>query len=286
MKRLVLLLAFAMVLTGCKVRVDSHITVDDDGSGTFAIEMSLDEEFRELSEESGEGGIDFEEGIEDIPSGWSVEPFVDGEFEGIRAAVDFSDFADLDRRLVELAESGDADTSAPTFLDQSGLTRDGDRFTFTTELTGLDDDLADFGGGGEGDFTLEGFDPAALFQQVFEIRFVVSLPGTIVSNNADSVVGNTLTWKIGFEDQGRTLQAVSDIGGGGSSVPALGVVALVVAVLLGLVLFLRKRRPGTPKGPVVSPPTGPVDGGESLADPWTNRGEETADVGEAAHPSA
>ncbi|MFQ5426822.1 MAG: hypothetical protein ACE5EV_07055 [Gaiellales bacterium] len=286
MKRLVLLLTFAIVLTGCKVRVDSHIAVDEDGSGTFAIEMSLDEEFRELSEESGEGGIDFEEGIEDIPSGWSVEPFVDGEFEGIRAAVDFTDFADLDQRLIELAESGDADTSAPTFLDQSGLTRDGDQFTFTTELTGLEDDLADFGGGGEGDFTLEGFDPAALFEQVFEIRFVVSLPGTIVSNNADSVDGNTLTWNVGFEDEGRTLQAVSDVGGSSSSVPVLGVVALVVAVVLGLALFLRRRRPGTPKGHVADPPDGPVTGGDSLADPWAGVDEETADVGEPAHPSA
>lgn len=255
MKRLVLLLTFAIVLTGCKVRVDSHITVEENGSGTFAIEMSLDEEFRQLSEQSDEGGIDFEEGIEDIPSGWSVESFVDGEFEGIRAAVEFADFADLDRRLVELAESGDADTSAPTFLDQSGLTRNGDRFEFKTELTGLEDDLSGLTSGGDGDITFEGLDPAALFGQVFEIRFVVSLPGKIVNHNADSVDGNTLTWNVGFDDQGRTLQAVSDIGGG-SSVPVLGVVALVAAAILGLALFLRRRRPSTPTGHVISPDKG------------------------------
>ena len=115
---------------------------------------------------------------------------------------------------------------------------------------------------------------------------MVSLPGTIVSNNADSVDGNTMTWNVRFEDEGRTLQAVSDVGGSGSSVPVLGVVALVVAVVLGLALFLRRRRPGTPTGHTADPLDGPVTGGDSLADPWAAGDEETADVGEPAHPSA
>lgn len=118
------------------------------------------------------------------------------------------------------------------------------------------------------------------------MRFIVSLPGTIVSHNADSVNGNTLTWAIDFDDEGRTLQAVSDIGGSGSSVPILGVVALVAAVVLGVVLFLRRRRPSTPTGHEVSPPNGPVAGDESLADPWAAGSERATDVGEPAHPPA
>ncbi len=243
MKRLIPLLALAVVLSGCTIRFDSRVTVDADESGTYALEISLDEEFRELAAQSGEtDGFGLEEGLEDVPSGWSVTEFTDGEFEGFRVAVDFDDFADLDRRLLELTATADADSPAPTFLEESGFTRDGDRFDFTTTITGLQDDLTDLGGD-SGEFGFEGFDPASIFEQLFQIRFVVTLPGTIGANNADSVDGNTLIWNIAFDDEGRTLEASSDLGGGGLPVGLIvGILAIVALAVIGFVVYQANRR--------------------------------------------
>ncbi len=271
MKRLIPLLVLAVALSGCTVRFDSRVEVDADESGTFALEISLDEEFREIAAESG-GTTDFgfTEGLEDVPAGWNVSEFTDGEFEGFRIAAPFDDFADLDRRLAELAATADADSPAPVFIETSGLTRDGDRFVFNSQLTGLEDGLTDLGGD-SGDFTLEGFDPATLFSQIFQIRFVVTLPGTIGSNNADSVDGNTLVWDIGFDDEGRNIEAVSDIGGGGG-LPIVLILGLVLAAaIIGFVVYRVSRRRRRPEPVWMGGATSSLSsttGGDLGADPF------------------
>jgi len=243
MKRLIPLLLLAVALSACTVRFDSRVEVNVDETGTFALEISLDEEFREIAAESDEGpGLDFSEGLRDVPAGWDVTEFTDGEFEGFRAAADFADFADLDRRLAEWAATASSDSPAPIFIETSGLSRNGDQFVFSSQLTGLQDGLTDLGGD-SGDLTFEGLDPATPFSQLFQIRFVVTLPGEIGSNNADSVDGNTLVWDIGFNDEGRNLEAVSDVAGGEgiSTLLILGLLALTLGIV-GLVVYRANRR--------------------------------------------
>ena len=272
MKRLIPMLLLALLLSSCTVRFDSRVEVNPDESGTYALEISLDEEFREIATESGgTSEFDLTEGLEDIPSGWEVTEFTEGEFEGFRVAVDFSDFADLDRRLAELTATADADSPAPVFLETSGLTRNGDQFVFSSPITGLQDELAGLGED-SGDLSFEGFDPTTLFGELFQIRFIVTLPGEIGSNNADSVDGNTLIWDVALNDEGRNLEAVSDIGSGGSLPTGLILGLLVLAAgVVGFVVFRASRRRRRPEpvwmaGVTASPSD--ARGGNLGADPF------------------
>jgi hypothetical protein len=271
MKRLIPILFLALTLSSCTVRFDSRVEVNADETGSFALEIALDEEFRAVAAESGEGsGFDFSEGIGDVPAGWVVTEFTDGEFEGFRVAADFADFADLDRRLAELAATASDDSPAPIFIERSGLSRNGDEFVFSSQLTGLQEGLTDLGGD-SGDFTFEGLDPETLLSQLFQIRFVITLPGTIGSNNADSVDGNTLIWNIGFSDEGRTLEAVSTTGGAGISTGLIIGLLLLTLGIVGFVVYRasqrnRRQEPVWMDG-VTSPPSAAPDG-DLAADPF------------------
>ena len=230
-----LLLLLALVSSACKMRFDTALTINADESGSFAIEMSFDEEFRQLSEDGGGEGLgDLTTGFEDAPPGWGIEPFTDGEFEGVRIKTDFSSLDDLNGKLDELA-TADGGSSSPAGNDLFGdlsVTRDGDSFQFRTSPVDFGDDLS-------GDSGFEGLDPSAFFDQIFEIRLKVTLPGTPGSHNADVVEGNTFIWNIGFDDEGRSFEAASSGGGGGMNV---AVIAIAVLVAAGVAFFIISRR--------------------------------------------
>ena len=65
--RTAFLLVFALVVSACQIRFDTAVVINADGSGTFAIEISLDEEFRQLSEDQGGGDLDMTDGFEEDP---------------------------------------------------------------------------------------------------------------------------------------------------------------------------------------------------------------------------
>jgi len=227
-KRIVSLLALLVLLTGCTIRMDSKLVLNEDESGTFAIEMSADEELRQLAESEGGEPIDFTEGLEDVPAGWTVEEFTDGEFQGIRVERAFASIQELEDELSGLVASGN--TSATGLMTDIGLTHEGDEFRFNADLAGIAEGLGEVAGGdlGEG---MEGFDAATLFDSLFEIRLIVTLPGSIGENNADKVDGNTLTWLVTLDDEGKVIEAVSTVGGGGNAI------VIALAVLAGLVLI-------------------------------------------------
>ncbi len=235
MKRLIPLLLLALIATACKIRVDTNVVINEDESGTFALEISLDEELRALAEEDpsfGEITV-----TEDVPEGWVLEDFVDGEFEGVRASTTFEDFEGFERRLTEYAETAGAeDNVAPDFLSQLELARDGDVFSFRADLSGLEAGLG-AAVGGEDDL---GIDPSAFLGELFEIRLILTMPGTIVSSNADATAGSTLTWNISIVDDGRVLEAQSDVGGSGGG-PIIGLIVLL-AVIAAVVFIMVQRR--------------------------------------------
>lgn len=231
-----LLIVLALVASACKIRFDTSISINSDESGTFAIEVSADEEFRQLGEEDG-GGFDLTDGIEDVPGGWNAEPFVDGEFEGVRISTDFSNLEDLNSRIQELSEAGGDTTATSDMFGVLSITRNGDNFEFRTEGLVLGDDLT---GGADAGF--EGLDPTAFFESLFEIRLKVTLPGTPGDNNADQVDGNTFIWSIGLDDEGREFFAsTTGSGGSGLNPAALAIIALVLAVGVWLVLARRQK---------------------------------------------
>ena len=235
MKRAIPLVVLAVLLSSCTIRFDVNTTIRGDGSGTLALEVGFDEEFRRFAEDNGGSTLEFTGDLEDVPPGWSAVEFSWDGFEGMRISVEFDSIADLDARLAEFAEtSGD---SAPlTLVETSGLTRNGHGYDFQTEISNLEEGLTAVAGGdgGDGDFTFDGLG------DVFKIRYILTLPGEITSDNADSISGNTLTWNIGISDDGRVLTASSS--GGGGSFPILAIVAVIAALIVAFVLIQAGKR--------------------------------------------
>lgn len=244
MKRYIpILMILGLALSACTIRFDVNMDINEDESGTFALFIGFDEEFQQLMEQGGgEGGFDITEGIEDVPEGWDVEEVVEDGFEGVRVSTTFNSLEELEVRLGELGDT--ADTGVGTdFLSDFGLTHEGDEFRFQVDVSGLDEGLSDAVGETGGDDLLSGIDPTTLFEDLFEIRFKLTLPGTIGANNADSVDGNTLTWNVDVADEGGTYEAVSTVGGGSNAL-LLGGAAIAGLVVIGVGVTAMRRRKG------------------------------------------
>ena len=241
MRRLIPLVLLAMLLSACKIRLDTILVINDDESGTIAIEISLDEELRQLADQGDGGGLDDLTVAEGAPEGWEVSEFVDGEFEGVRATADFDDLAGLEDRIREIASQTGAenDNLAPDFLSQLSIERTGDEFSFAADLTGLEEGLgAALEGGDDGGL---GIDPSAFIADLFEIRLVVTMPGAIVSSNADATAESTLTWNIAVTDDGRVLLAESTLDEGSSTGLIIGLAVLAGAVALVVIGVMQRR---------------------------------------------
>jgi len=233
MRRVIpLVIALALITSACQIRVDSLITVNGDESGTFGVVVAFDEEFRGLVEEQG-GDLDLGPGVDALPAGWTEEAYSEDGFEGSLITASFSDFADLQRLMTELQSVDDGQGSPNSLFNNLVLARDGDDFRFEARLEGIEEGFGDTGG----DVSFEGADGAALFASLFDIRYLVSLPGSIGNNNADVVDGNTLIWSIGLTDDGRVLSATSSPGGFG-----IMPIVVVAALLVGIGAFVAMRR--------------------------------------------
>lgn len=265
MKRLLPLLAvFALALSACTLRVDIGVIVNEDESGSFSLFTGADEELRSLAEQGGES-FDITEGLEDVPDGWRVEEAAEDGFEGARVSADFDSFDELEALIAELNESGDGEAGTDLFTDVS-LVRNGDEFRFTADVSGLSDELAGSLSEGGGEDLFSGLDPTSFFSDLFEIRFTLTLPGTIGANNADTVDGNMLVWNVSLLDDSGTYEAVSTVGEGGVPWVLLLIVLAVIGVLVAAFLMMRQRREATPASPFGDVPT-PSEG--SLpADPF------------------
>lgn len=257
MKRMIPLLALGLLLSACTIRLDAAVTINEDNSGQFSVFVGLDKEFRQLAEQNGGSDLSFTDSLKDVPPGWEVADVTDGDFQGVRISTDFKSLADLESKVQQLRDSGDA-AASPSFLTDFGLTREGDEFRFSVDLQGIGQGLTEGLGGGGGEDLLQGMDPTELFSNLFQIRFLLTLPGKIGENNADEVNGNTLIWNIDLTDEGKTLNAVSSTGGSSRSVLYLiGGIALLV-VLGAAVIATRRRREEASVNAVLSQPA-PAD---------------------------
>ncbi len=237
MKRLIPLLALVLALTACKVRLDVALVINADETGTIEFAVSMDQEIRDLLSQSGNDQVPI---ADSLPEGWVSEEFVDGDFKGARATAAFSSLDDLGSLLNDVVEEGLGDDSATAtdFLSQVQLTRDGDSYSFSADLTGLEAGLGAALGGAGGD--TGGLDPSAFLSEIIDMRVVLTMPGEIVSSNADATAGSTLTWNLSVLDDGKTLTAQSTVAtpiGPNVVVPVAAVVLLVAAILI----IIRRR---------------------------------------------
>ena len=138
MERAIPLVVLAVLLSSCTIRFDSNTTIRGDGSGTLALEIGFDEEFRRLAADNGGSTLELTGDLEDVPPGWSAVEFSRDGFEGMRISVEFDSIADLDARLAEFAETS-GDSAPPTLVETSGLTRNGHGYDFQTEISNLEE---------------------------------------------------------------------------------------------------------------------------------------------------
>lgn len=258
MRRIVPLLLLAVLLTGCKVKIEQGIELKENGSGTATIILGFDEELVQLLDSASPGGDPFSEMTTDLPPGWDSKDWSEGEFTGIETSVAFADLAEL-RSVVNSTFVGE-DGLLESFEIQENA--DGG-FTLAAVISGanLEDGLQG----------MEGFDIGGSIGDLSESFFVAEisakLPGTVVNHNADSEQGDgTLVWNVGLADSGRTISATSEPGGG---LPLIPLAAAGLVLVLGIVGFAVWRRRSSPVGVTVEeylpvPPTlehtAPVDG--------------------------
>jgi len=258
MKRYLPLFVFlALALSACTIRFDIGLNINEDESGTFALFVGMDEELRELMETGGGEDVSMtDELVDDAPEGWTVEEVTEDGFEGARISTEFDSIEDLEAKLSEMSEGGDAGMGGTDLLSGFELTHEGDEYSFKADVSGLDDDLTGAIGEGGGDM-MSGLD-ASMMEDLFEIRFRLTLPGSIGEHNADTVNGSELTWNLSMTDERESLHASSTTGGGSSAL-LIGGVAVAAAAALGVGVAASRRRKTKVEEDAVSNAANPID---------------------------
>ena len=232
MKRLIPLLVLVLVLTACKVRLDVALVINEDETGTIEFAVSMDQEIRDLLSQSGNDQLPI---ADSLPEGWVSEEFVDGGFEGARAIAAFSSLDDFGSLLnvVTGGVLGENSAASTDVFSQLQLARDGDLYNFSVDLTGLEASLRAALGGAAGD--TGGLDSSVFLSELIDMRIVLTMPGEIVSSNADATAESTLTWNLSVRDDGKTLMAQSIVAipiGPNVVVPVVAVALSVAAALI------------------------------------------------------
>lgn len=257
MRRLIPILVLAVLLTGCKVKVDQGFELNDDGSGTASVVFGFDDEIMEMLSSFSPDGDPLSGMTSDLPNGWDSKEWSEGEFTGIEATTDFKDLDEL-RSLASMVFSGE-DGLFKTFSIEE--TSDGGfRFEASLNAEALEAGL-------EGS---EGFDFGGSIEDLgdtfFDAEIVVTLPGEVIDHNADQKGSDgTLIWNVGLADGDRLIRAESAPGGGLPMIPiAAGAVVTMLAVL-GFMLWKRRSPAQAPTedqhvAPVVRQPVEAFDG--------------------------
>lgn len=249
--------ALALVLASCEIRVHTDLMVDEDESGVLSSEVSFDDQLMRMAGMSGQEMFS-DEMLSDemLPDGggWSIEP-VAGEYTGLRVSLAFDSLDDLSAQLDEMTAAtggafdemlgGDGMTdgsglgglaAGAGILSDFSLTRDGDAFVFRAAVpdTGAMMDEAM----GDDSIPVD----MSMLEDIFDARFTLTLPGEIVSSNADMVTGQTLVWELSLGGGAHVMEARSEVPSSGAGmIIALAVALLVLAAIVYIALDRRRR---------------------------------------------
>ena len=258
MRRFIPIVVLAVLITGCKVKVDQGFEVKSDGSGSASVVFGFDDELMEMMNSFSPDDDPLAQMETDLPGGWTSSDWSEGEFTGLEASTDFADLAEL-RSIASLVFSGD-DGLFETFMIEETVDG-GFRFEATMSGESLEEGLQG----------VEGFDIGGsvddLSETFFDAEINVKLPGEVTADNADAHQSDgTLVWNVRLTDSGRVISAESAPGGGLSIIPiAAGVVAVLA---IAAVFMMMKNRSGgsviaNEDGlvmPIAEPVGRPIDG--------------------------
>ena len=244
MRRLIVMASLlALVATACKLETNIGAVINADGSGTVTTEIGMDEEAQGFF----------------LPDG--TDPFESEELaascEGARTRED--DRGDLHFWIIE------CDVADLTEFENT-LTNTDNTMLSSFDIT-VTDTLVTVTGTASAEDSIgsqaEGFDPTVLEDSI-SANLKVTMPGRIISHNADSQSGNTLTWKIPVLGGTLDVQASSDptgtpASGGGGGFP-IWLIAVIAVVVLGGGYYLctQNKKMGGGGAPADTPPPAPT----------------------------
>ncbi len=241
MRRILLLAAvLALVTAACKIETNFAATIEADGSGVLVAELGFDEEAQDLLLQ---GGADPFEGndLAEIPGATTSEE-TRGDMTFFLIEAPFDSVEQLEQGLL-----GNENALVNTF--DVTVTEDRVTVSGTADAEELGEQA-------------EGFDPE-IFEESVSASIRLTLPGRILSHNADSQDGNTLTWVVPIFGGTLDIQAESDPtqepAGDGGGFPIWLIVVIVVVVVAAIAfVVLRGRSGGTPAAAPAAPeaPTG------------------------------
>jgi hypothetical protein len=224
----------ALITAACKIETNFAATIEADGTGVLIAELGFDDEAQDLL---FQGGADPFEGndLAQVPGATTSEE-TRGDMTFYLIEVPFDDVEQLEQGLL-----GDENALVNAF--DVTITENRVKVSGTADAESLDEQA-------------EGFDPA-IFEESVSASIRLTLPGRILSHNADSQDGNTLTWAVPIFGGTLDIQAESDPTqepGGDGGFP-IWLIVLIVVVVVGAVAFfvVRGRSGGTPAAAPADP---------------------------------
>jgi hypothetical protein len=242
LRRIVLIALLPLLLAACEMRVWLDVDMDSATAGEVTITMGFDEEFREMIDATGEGADIFSDlETEASDDGFNIEPFTDGDIEGVRISRSFSSIEELNEILNDspsISPTGDDDV-----VDEVRFTDNGDTILFEGSVPDA-----------SGDF--EGIDPSQAMDLIqFDARVSVTFSGDVAEHNGE-LSGRTVTWIFYDEDfAGIEMFAEARKAGGGLSGAVIAAVLLVL-VVIGAIVY---RMVTSKKTDTVADPTIPEE---------------------------
>lgn len=220
-----LFVATSLLATAC-MRINMEIAVDAEGNGTIAGTMLYSDKLAAIAAmeegadfdfcgeiQSGEADMDLPT---DLPAGATVTPVTEDGWCGIAFTADFANF----------------DPSGVGDMDGGGFVVDGDTISFSMDMNdlGSDEDME--------------MDEITMMLEMFDIpdpefTIEVTLPGTVLTHNADSIDGSTLHWDVDLFGEGKTLTASADMSAESSNTTVIIIVVVIAALLAALVVRQR-----------------------------------------------
>jgi hypothetical protein len=237
MRRLLVLVAvLALVTAACKLETNFGAVINADGSGTIIAEVGVDDEAAELFLQ----GTDPFEGNELATlDGARTREERRGDINFYIIEVDVDDVTQIENQLVG---------NQNALLSDLTITVTDDRVTVTGAAS-AEDTL-----GGQA----EGFDPQVLKDSI-SASVYFTMPGGILSHNADRQDGNTLYWEVPVLGGTLDIQAESDPNGtpasSGGGFPIWAYALLVVALLAAGWYFMKGRSGGASPAPAATSTT-------------------------------
>ena len=268
----------AVVLSGC-LRFESTFDIADDGTVDIDILIAFDiEKLQDLAELFGESVVDLdsltgEELLAEL--GGDSDPCADltgaiGDFGATTEQFDEDGLVGVRCIVQGIPIDAITDLGPDSTLE---ITQVADETTFDLTMGGLDDLV----GPQDDTISLPGFS----FEEIFEIRFTASAPGSLIEHNATSTSGGSASWLITPDAAfvtGDEAVMSARWGPGGSSagnswILPLGIVLAVIGLLGGAAWVLTRNRhsssaasrpdstappPPPPPSPSSPPPPPPV----------------------------